>query len=112
MKGVPYPRKAYLRANGTLLPSSQLERLNRDEHSTIVVRRKNLSKSETKSLIRGNVDLMFDQYRKNNDYQSKEHKVARIMEVAALVGVRGAFRTLLRFSGIQLAEKIEFHYSW
>ncbi|PQE19166.1 hypothetical protein CJF30_00007527 [Rutstroemia sp. NJR-2017a BBW] len=113
LKGVPYPRKAYLRADGTLHSSSQLERLNRNEESTIVERKKeNLSKDEMKSLMRGNIDLLFDKHRANEDYQSKEHKIARILEVAAHLGIRGAFRTLLQFSGTQLAEKIEFHYSW
>jgi hypothetical protein len=112
LNGVPYPRKAYLRANGTLLSSAQLERLKRDEDSTIVVKRANLSKNEMKSLIRGNISLLFDERRDNKDYQSKEHKIARILEVAALVGIRGGFRTLLQFSGTKLAEMIEFHYSW
>jgi hypothetical protein len=115
--GVKYSRRTNIRNDGRLHSSAVLERLEKeDEHfvQRTVVRKKRVNAS-TKPITRPKWvtktirETIVDE---NASYRSRLFKKQTLLEMSALSGMRGSFQLVVRSSGNDWAEKMEFHQSW
>jgi hypothetical protein len=113
--GVSHSQRANVRVDGKLYTTTEIEQLIQPEERfverTVTVRVPYASTRPT-SRPAGSRLVNRTESKPNPNFKSQEDKVAEFYRLSARWGMRGSFEMLLRFSGSELAEKLEFHQSW
>lgn len=115
VQGVPYSKRTNIRADGTLHSSALLQRLNMaDEHFTRESQQERYQGFSTRPVSRPGRwrTKTITRVNPNRDYKTQPQKEAELASLSALFGLRGAFQLVLRSSGKQPAENMEFHQCW
>ncbi|KAF7562824.1 hypothetical protein G7046_g1323 [Stylonectria norvegica] len=117
--GVDHLVKKDLRVDGTLRdPGEENELLNPQlESKTLMPESVEEYQSRAMYIMPtagGNIMVpkVFPNFAANPNYKSAEHYRLQYLRSAALAGMRGEFQLLLKASGSDLVQNVEFHKSW